>query len=349
MEPCDWDHQEVDSATSSPPSSSFGNYVAAPTVGLTAHTREMRTIELRLFHHYITLFAPQLPRYGRIEINQLYSSDAPQLGFGYEAVLSALLALSACHYLSLAPQDQAMKRAARYYLDQSIREQSQLVSRLDKDTAEPAILASMLLFAIIKLRAAFVEEDEPYRLPFEFFHMPRGVEALHQKSLPFLPGSSPVLLVLVVRPAVIDADLLSGEYLPVTILQDSLELQQGLIAECSPDDITIYQDAISYLHGVYLALLREEDPEWTRYRLYAMPGTISQAFLGLLKREEPRAIAILARFLALTKLCDGPRYHQGVAEYEVQGIANLMPMEWQWSMKWPFQLLELDRLADCEL
>lgn len=349
MEPCDWDHQAVESPASTPPSSSFGNYVAAPTVALTAHSREMRTIELRLFHHYITLFAPQLPRYGRIEIGQLYSSDAPQLGFGYEAVLSALLGLSACHYLSLAPRDQSMKRAARHYLDQSVREQSQLVSRLDKDTAEPAILASMLLFSMIKLRAAFVDEDEPYRLPLEFFHMVRGVEALHQKSLPFLPGGSHVLLVLVVRPAVIDVDLLSGEYLPATILQDSLALQQGLVTKCSPDDRAIYQDTIFYLHSVYLALLRHEDPEWTRYRLYAMPGTIPQGFLGLLEREEPRAIAILARFLALMKLCDGPRYHHGVAEYEVQGIANLMPLEWQWSMRWPFQLLELDRLVDCEL
>lgn len=345
MEPCDWDHQAVDSASSTPPSSSFASYVPAPTVALTTHTREMRTLELRLFHHYITLFAPQVPRYGRIELGQLYSSEAPQLGFGYEAVLSALLGLSACHYLSLAPQDQAMKRAARHYLDQSIHEQAQLVSRIDKDTAEPAILASMLLFAIMKLRAAFVEEDETYRLPFELFHMPRGVEALHQKSLPFLPGGSHVLLSLVVRPAVIDVDLLSGEYLPLIILQDSMSLQEG-VAECSPDDRAIYQGAISYLHSVYLALLRGEDTEWTRYRIYAMPGTIPQGFLGLLEREEPRAMAILARFLALMKLCDGPRYHNGVAEYEVQGIASLMPMEWEWSMNWPIRLLELDSLAD---
>jgi hypothetical protein len=78
-----------------------------------------------------------------------------------------------------------------------------------------------------------------------------------------------------------------------------------------------------------------------------MPGTIAPEFLGLLEREEPRAMAILARFMALIKLCDGPRYHQGIAEYEVRVIANLMPMEWQWSMTWPLQLLELDSLADC--
>ena len=349
MEPCEWDHQAARSAASTPPSSLLDNpYVPAPVVALSTHTREMRTLELRLFHHYLTHFAPQLPHYGRMEIGELYASGAPQLGFGYEAVLSALLGLSACHYLSLAPHDASMKRAARHYLEQCVREQSQLVARLDRDTAEPAVLASMLLFGIVRSRAAFRDDDEPYRLPFELFHMPRGVEALHQKSRPFLPRDSPILITLSVRPAFIDADLLAGEYLPATILQDSLALQQGL-DECAPDEMATYHGTIAYLHGLYLALLRREDPEWTRFRLFAMPGTTPPGFLDLLEREEPRAMAILARFLALTKLCDGPRYHRGVAEFEVQGIAALMPAEWQWAMNWPFRLLELESLADCEL
>jgi hypothetical protein len=219
------------------------------------------------------------------------------------------------------------------------------VSRIDKETAEPAILASMLLFGIVKLRAALVDEDEPYILPFEFFHMPNGVEAVLQKSMPFCPGGSHVLVMLTVGPAASIKEDVSGEYLPATILHDS----QSLIAESSSDDREIHQGAIIYLHSMYLALLRGEDPEWTRYRLFAMPSNVPRGFLGLLEREDPCAMAILARFLALMKMCDGPRYHQGIAEYEVQGIASLMPLQWQWSMKWPFQLLELDSLVDYEL
>lgn len=112
---------------------------------------------------------------------------------------------------------------------------------------------------------------------------------------------------------------------------------------CSPNAREICSHAIHNYHSVLIALLHEEDPDWSTHCLYVMLGECSPGFADLLEVEEPLALAILARFMALMKLCDGPRYHQGAAEYEVSGIASLMPIWWRWSMAVPFWLLQFDR------
>lgn len=320
--------------------------VTLPEKPLYAFPREMRATELRVLHHYITHFAPQQPRWGRFgltEIDQFFMVDILQLGFSHEAILSGLLGLSACHYLSLAPEDQDIKNAAREYLVRATRIQAHLLSGINKNTVQVALLVSVLLFGILKSRANLVEAKELYRPPLEVLQMLRGLGALYHRSLSFLPNDNHVVQFIQVRPKDIDANETSEQVMPINILTDLLKLRQKLNTVCSPNAKKIYIHAIDNYHSLLIALLREEDPYWTSRRLYVMLGDCSQGFDDLLRLEEPLALAILARFMALMKLCDGPRYHQGVAEYEVSGIASLMPTEWQWSMEQPFRLLQIDR------
>ncbi|KAM3072984.1 hypothetical protein ACMFMG_008704 [Clarireedia jacksonii] len=306
----------------------------------------MRVTELRVFHHYITHFGPQQPRWGRFgfsEIDQFFMVDVLQLGFSHEAILSGLLGMSACHYLSLAPEDRDMKRAAREYLGQTTRLQACLVSEITENTMQTALLVSVLLFGMLKSRAALVDATEPYRPPLEILHMISGVGALYRRSVSFLPNDNPVVQFIQLRPKAIVADKTSEQVLPATILADLLKLRQSLDTVCSPNARDICSHAIRNYHSVLIALLREEDPDWSTRRLYGMLGECSPGFADLLEVEEPLALAILARFMALMKLCDGPRYHQGAAEYEVSGLASLIPIGWQWSMAVPFWLLQFDR------
>jgi len=52
-------------------------------------------------------------------------------------------------------------------------------------------------------------------------------------------------------------------------------------------------------------------------------------------------MAILARFFVLLKFVDGPWFLNGIAEYEVRGLASLMPVEWEGAMEWPVGGLNL--------
>lgn len=309
----------------------------------------MRILELRLFYHYTSVTSLTIPRYGQVELDQLWEKDVPQLCFSFDVVLSAVLGHTATHYLSLDPGNLEMKLAAQRYLDQTIKQHSELVSNLTKENAEPVVLVAMFVVLQMRLRIALVNQDEPYRLPLEYFHMHHGTTALYHECIPFLRNSN-VLVALGIEPAKIVIGARAGDFLPRLIWNDSLSLLKGPDFEDIDLKVrSVYERCLAYLDILYVALLKEEDPQWTRRRLYAMPTYVGTEFVDLLEQQDPRAMAILARFVALTKLCDGVRYFPGSAEFEVQGIMSLMPPDWLWAMDWPNQILRLNKLADCEV
>lgn len=75
-----------------------------------------------------------------------------------------------------------------------------------------------------------------------------------------------------------------------------------------------------------------------------MPLRLPPLFLELLASNDSRALALLARNLALLKVVDkvwwlhGTGKTQQVAENTLLGIQKLMQPEWEWTMKWPLQL-----------
>ena len=290
-----------------------------------------------------------MPRYGRNELDQLYGSNIPQLCFSFDAVLSTVLGLTAIHYLSLDPNNDDMKRAARLYLDETLRQQSQLVSKITKENAEAAALVAMLIVTKIRHRAAFVHEDEPYKLPLEYFYMHHGATTIYHMCIPYLHGSN-TLFAFGIEPPRFDVCILARDFLPSLIWEDSLSLLEGLDVQAVGSKVkSVYEGCLAYLDVIYMALLREEDSHWTRRRLHGMPTNVPRGFVDLLEQQDPRAMAILARFFALMKMCDGVRYHRGTAEFEVYGIMSLMPQDWLWAMEWPIQILNLSKLADCEV
>lgn len=308
----------------------------------------MRTLELRLFHRYTTVTNFLIPRCDRIELEDLFVKDVPQLCFGHDAVLSCILGLAALDLLSTDPSNSTMKRVVQYYLAKTMNQHSQMVSNIDNNIAEPALLVSILLILQLRLRAVFINEGEPYKLPLEYFHMERGSATIFHMCLPFLQGSN-LLTALCIEPAKFDGNAISEECLPSLIWQDSQAILRGKDnEETSLVSKAICKGAVSYLHVLYISLLREEDSQWTRRRHAEMLANIPRGFVDLLERQDPQAMAILARLMALMKLCDGIRYYRGTAEYEVVGIASLMPPDWQWAMEWPFRILELTKLSDCE-
>ena len=235
-----------------------------------------------------------MPRYGRTELDQLYSLDIPQLCFSFDAVLSTILGLTAVHCLSLDPNNHDMKRAARFYLDQTFRQQTQLTLNITKENAEPAALVAMLIVMEMRHRATFIHEDEPYSLPLEYFYMFQGATTLYHMCIPHLRGSN-TLVTLGIQPPRYDECTLAREFLPSLIWKNSLSLLEGLDVEGIDSKVkSVYEHCLSYLDVIYMALRREEDSQWTRRRLHGMPGNVPRQFVDLLEQQEPRAMAILA-------------------------------------------------------
>lgn len=286
--------------------------------------------------------APTMPTFGQDEVNLLWTIDTPQLSFTHDIVLSAILGLAATHLLTHNPKNIHLCRSALYYFARTAKQLSVQASRLDAKSAEPVMLVAMIIMAQMRVRAAFIPDHEPYYLPVEYFHIHQGIGTLYLKSLPFLQNKN-ILITLGVRPVFYETDSLCKETLPSRIWKDSYSLLEGTDNESfDPQVRHIYKRALAYLNTMYLGLIKGEDAEWIYFRQCAMPSNVPKDFVELLKQQDPRAMAILARLIALMKPCDGPRYYNGSAEYEVEGIASLMPSDWLWTMEWPRQILVSD-------
>ena len=76
-----------------------------------------------------------------------------------------------------------------------------------------------------------------------------------------------------------------------------------------------------------------------------MPIRLPQLFLELVAQKDARALALLARNLALLKVVEniwwlhGTGKSQQVAEHAITGIQNLIQPGWVWAMEWPLQII----------
>jgi hypothetical protein len=127
-----------------------------------------------------------MPHFGKAEIELLWTINAPQLSFAFDAILSSILGLAATPLFCYDPTNIAMKQSAQYYLSKTVHQLSTLLSKIDKQTAEPVMLVAIVIVTQMRVRSAFVLDSEPYHLPFEIFHMHSGIEILSFMSMLFI-------------------------------------------------------------------------------------------------------------------------------------------------------------------
>ncbi len=99
--------------------------------------------------------------------------------------------------------------------------------------------------------------------------------------------------------------IFQAETLPSRIWRDSRALLDSQTHPYDSRRRQIYEGALTYLNTVYIALLKKEDAQWTRRRLCGLAYRVPTGFIDLVQETDFRAMAILARFMALMKHGDG--------------------------------------------
>ncbi|KIX01048.1 uncharacterized protein Z518_10114 [Rhinocladiella mackenziei CBS 650.93] len=66
----------------------------------------------------------------------------------------------------------------------------------------------------------------------------------------------------------------------------------------------------------------------------------TSGIIQLLGQKRPRAMAILANYMAVVKYVDSYWWFKGRAEKEISGISRILPEQWQWALHWPLTILE---------
>lgn len=360
---CDFEHSVVEVAQDNMETvSSRSNQRFFPAIrpSLTVHPSGMsevegsRVLELRLLHHYTTTTSKQLPESDSPKGEFTWAVRIPQLAFQFDLALSALLGISALHHWALTPSDPKLLYAAKYYFDRAVRDHRKALSVVDEESAE-AVLATAILITHHNWLALHSDtSNTPYELNLQTYYMARGIMALFDQMCrnPWPSLQDAEYLWYIERPPsntnteeeepCVDPFLISSQ-------EDLAKLSTTFDDEAvSPEDKIVYEKAVADLLSMCLAICRGASQHQLQRRVATMPLRLPERFLEMAELKDPRALALLARNLALLKVIDSVWWLQGtgssqkVPDIAVTGIWNTISKDWAWAMEWPLKVVSGD-------
>lgn len=339
------------SKLSNPTPPSLGQSVQWKPLGL-SDTAE-RTLELRLFYEYTrsTCNKQSLRAMAPVLCNPIWDFDIPRIAFSSDVVLNALLGLSALHLRSKTPDDPVLMRASLSYLDKAVTKHQAALARVDEHTAEPLLVAAVLIAHHTWLTAHSKDPGERYNIDLRTYHMCKGIKALVQKLKPWLEKydwPSPISNICPIECMTNKAFMLNANHdldqLSETFNGDGISLEQQVS----------YEVARKELVAVYKLIASDADPSTIEQAIVTYLHRLPSEFICLLENEDPIAMALLARNLSMLSIAeDSPAWWiHGAGVYRVPikailGIQGLMPTDWLWTMDWPLQIIrkEIDLFA----
>jgi hypothetical protein len=294
-------------------------------------------------HHYSTETCMQLPDGQLSHGIYVWSKDVPQLAFQSDLVLSALLSMSALHHWALTPNDSRLSFAAKHYFDRAVRQHRMALCNADSQSAEALLATAILITHYSWLASHSVTSNEPYELPLKAYYMAKGIRPLIRQMWPWLGNSR---YSWIIRP-------MEGVYVDIQEDAFSLSLREDLAIlsktfdekDISLTDKAVLKGAVKEITAICLAISSGAPHGEIQRRVATMPSRSPRRFLELMEERDPRALALLARDLALLKVIEhvwwlhGTGVSQCVVENAVAGIAAMVPKPWQWVMEWPFKVV----------
>ena len=303
-------------------------------------------LELRLIHHYTKSTCGQQSLKAMVPLftHPMWEVDVPQIAFSSGIVLNALLGISALNLLSLTPHDQSLALASQSYFHKAVTEHRNALAHVDAHNAEPLLVAAVLIAHHTWLTAHTTSPEEPYKIDLQTYHMCQGIQALLERTTPWLdhynwpstakgkPQVDSVLYNGFLEDALEDMRLISGQF-----NRDGMTTEDQKAYEAAAEEIIAIYFLVS---GATVGGLPAEQEIVTI--LHRLPSR----FVYLLKREDPIAMALFARNLAMLQLIDDSKawwiHGSGVCRVPtkaVEGISGLMPPKWLWTMDWPQRVI----------
>jgi hypothetical protein len=292
-------------------------------------------------YHYTKTVHADLPDHGNMLCRGMWDLDIPQVAFGSDLVMSALLAISALHLRNLTPDDPDLTYAAGHYFGQAVRRYRPALVNITEPLAEPVIMTAMIVGFYTWLVSWAPNPGTPYTLPLPAFYLIRGVFDILMEVGPWIKSTN--LKWLFEQPPVEDINDPPTTPFMVSYHLDRERLMKTLDDSTTLEDKEVYIAGINYITSICNAITRGASGNLLRQKIAYMVPVLPGRFLSLLAQKDPRAMALAARDLSLLKLVEwswwlhGPQ-NVNVEEYHVRGICELMPIEWLWTMDWPLRV-----------
>lgn len=292
-------------------------------------------------YHYTKSVHDDLPDHGNALCRDMWDEDIPQAAFGSDLVLSALLAISALHLRNLTPDDPDLTYAAGHYFGQAVRKYRPALAHITEPMAEPLIMTAMIVGYYTWVVSYTPNPGTPYTLPLQSFYLIRGVFDILMEVGGWIKSKN--LGWLYEQPPVEDLDHPATTHFLATYHHDKDRFMKTFDDSLSREDKEVYVAGVNYITSICNALAKGAPANQLRRKIAYMIPALPAKFLTLLAQRDPRAMALIARDIALLKLTEWSWWLHGpkdmkVEEYHVRGICELMPIEWLWAMDWPLRV-----------
>ncbi|RYP57903.1 hypothetical protein DL769_009207 [Monosporascus sp. CRB-8-3] len=306
-------------------------------------TRERRLWELRLFHNQQTEMIQVFPTPQSNAVLRLWSHVMPGMALrDGGALLHIILASSALNmWHKSASQDEREQLMAlqTHYLTLCFQEQRRDVANLSSKNADYVCFTSL---KIVSHSVALVQTLplEPWEPPLQWLHMGRGADEIFRRAADLVnpEDGDQIMTFLKSPPALTEEDTTSYDRSRLEWLlehpagRDSVEAR----GDHELDDMEVrsaYEKAISYTCSVHGAIERAEPVFSIVRRLAAFSVFVPTGFTQLLAEKRPRAMVILAHFMALWLDYEHIWLIGKGGERQIRGILMNLPSEWHFSSR----------------
>jgi hypothetical protein len=308
----------------------------------TANDPATRSFEMRLMYHYTRTACFVLPSCNGESSKDMWESRIPLLAFQSDIILDAILVISALHLQYVKPEGDSVAYAATKYLDRALTKHRMTLPLIDSSRAESLFVSAVLISIAAWLQFRRVVPGERYALPMHAYNMIKGVSSLYlwKKSLFDDAGYG---WYGQEDPVSVDEALCNSSPALHNVDDDLDQLAKKFHVEQSSER-GIYVAAFEYVRWLYRVWASGGDPTHLHRFIGTMPLRLPPGYLCLLAKQDPLAMALLARSLVLLKLIDYAWWVCGGGEYDVvradvPGICELMPPDCLWTMAWPLNVL----------
>jgi hypothetical protein len=321
-----------------------------------------RLLEMQLLHHFTTVVIRTFPSSNAKAILDMWSNYAVIMSFQHPFLLNTILAITAlqlsrgyhvtCPKLAdegAAPGFESIQGEAaclvdkidaakvhRIYLNLAVRQQREALSKVDFENLN-ALFLSTILFSYL---AMGIENDEyesgNYGPPIHWLHMLVGIREMGDFLREF--EKDPTMFELLIReggePDFRDSKALfdPANRLPfISLLDWAAQPEMDFDSETK----AAYEDALAYIGGILRGIQMGESTRVSFRRILCMGIMVPTKFISLIEQKRPRALVILAYYSSMAIVLDDHWVFRGWAKREVSGLQNLIPLDWQWAMKWP--------------
>jgi Zn(2)-Cys(6) binuclear cluster domain-containing protein/transcription factor-like protein len=322
---------------------------------------ERRRLELFLLHHFCSGTIPSFPSDEEGEPTvAIWSSHIVGLALAHEFLLNSIFSMSALHLdhsqrLMPATADTAYSpnstrltppetllcpitpsRAHRVYFDLALKQHREALTSINRDNANALLLTTVLL----SIQALALSKDERYcdgyTPPIRWLRLTRGIADLTGVIRQF-PQLGTLLETMSLNHR--SPDFRNWELFfdpenrkPFAKLLDWEAYPEP---DFSAEKQKAYENALAYVGAIYKSIQRRDSYAIIFRQMLCLGLMAPSMFLVCVEQQQPRALAILAHYTAMTIVVDNHWIFHGMADRDVKGLKSLLPKTWAWAIEWP--------------